>query len=179
MKLYTKKGDRGETELAGGGWLLKDHHRVAAGGEIDELNAAIGMAAAACADESLSGQLRQLQRHLLVIGSELAAGDPETLPRRIMDDDVLMLEAWIDAASDEAGPLSSFIMPGGTEVAARLHQARAVCRRAERGVVKLSRALGVEPSVIAYTNRLSDLLFAMARVANKRGGVEDVTPSGQ
>lgn len=179
MKLYTKKGDRGETELAGGGWLLKDHHRVAAGGEIDELNAVIGMAAAACADESLAGQLRQLQEHLLVIGSEIAAADPETLPRRIKDDDVLMLEAWIDAASDEAGPPSSFILPGGTEVAARLHQARAVCRRAERGVVKLSRALPVEPPVIAYTNRLSDLLFAMARVANKRAGIEDVTPSGR
>ena len=173
MRLYTGTGDKGRTGLLGGGRVAKDHALVAVQGDIDELNAAVGLAEAACEDGELSQRLRSLQADLFVIGAQLSAGGTANAPRKIEREAVERLEKWIDAACAEAGPLRHFILPGGTDEAARWHLARAVCRRAERGVVTLSRDSRVEPVVLVYLNRLSDLLFALARSANRRAGHEE------
>lgn len=181
MRIYTRTGDSGETALAGGDRVGKDHLRVSACGEVDEANAAIG-AARACEPAGLADDLlAAVQRDLFAIGGRLATPDPEHLrapqraklgvaPERIAD-----LERAIDAATAELPPLSAFILPGGTPKAAALHLARAVSRRAERAVVHLARAEAVPPEVLAYLNRLSDLLFVLARLADRRAGTPDVT----
>jgi cob(I)alamin adenosyltransferase len=179
MKLYTKTGDGGETGLGDGSRVRKDHPRVAAGGAVDTLSSFVGAARAACEDEGLAAQLERVQRELFVAGSDLATPGPDqpaskkpTAPR-ITADLVANLEQWIDQASAQVSPLKSFILPGGCELASRLHLARATCREAERQVVALSGQERVNKQVLVYLNRLGDLLFAWARLANAQAGAED------
>jgi cob(I)alamin adenosyltransferase len=180
LKIYTKTGDAGTTGLFGGGRVAKDHPRVEAYGEVDELNAAIGLARSLEPLPRVDEVLVPLQRDLFAIGALLATPDPakmrEQLAKARVDDErVAQLERAIDACDAELEPLRAFILPGGTPKAAALHVARTVCRRAERRVVALQQAVEIPPLVVIYLNRLSDLLFVLARVANVRAGAGEVT----
>jgi cob(I)alamin adenosyltransferase len=173
MRLYTKKGDGGETGLIGGTRVSKDHPRVAAYGDVDELNAVVGGVIAVCDDAALRDRLLRIQHQLFNLGAVLAnAGDPTAVPM-VGDSEIKSLENWIDEACDEVPRLTQFILPGGNELSCRLHLARTVCRRAERGVVHLTQTDTVAPNSIIYLNRLNDLLFAWARLANHRAGVAE------
>lgn len=176
MKIYTKTGDRGETGLYGGMRVSKDDARVAAYGTVDEANAALGMARAYYADKAVNDDLETIQNALFDVGADLAT--PQDSKQRskltpIDEADVARLERLIDRYDGELEDLKSFILPGGHEAAATLHFARTVVRRAEREVVALSRHEAVNPQVAVYLNRLSDLLFVMARVVNMRMGVSE------
>lgn len=178
MKLYTRGGDGGETGLSDGGRVPKDHVRVRAIGDVDELNAAIGVVAAGCPSDEMSERLLAVQSELFSLGAILAnrrggAGGPKLDASHLS-----RLEGWIDAASAATDPLEQFVLPGGTATAAALHVARAVCRRAERAVVTLMRDEQVDRFALIYLNRLSDLLFAWARLANHRQQVPDVPWNG-
>ena len=180
LKIYTKTGDAGDTGLFGGGRVPKDHPRVTAYGEIDELNALIGMARAAETMPRIDKVLAPIQRDLFSLGALLATPDLEKMKEqlakaRLSDARIGQLEQAIDDGESELEPLKAFILPGGTPKAAALHVARTVCRRAERAVISLQRETEVPQIVIVYLNRLSDLLFVLARVANKRAGVGEVT----
>lgn len=179
MKLYTRGGDGGETALISGQRVGKDSLRVQAYGSVDEVNSHIGLALAACGTDNaaIRDALVEAQHRLFDLGAELAT------PRHTVEQASLnpvdaphieMVERQIDAACEPVPPIRQFILPGGTELAARLHVARAVCRRAERHCVALGRVEHMRPLVIAYLNRLSDLLFALARLANHQGGVADI-----
>ncbi len=174
MKLYTKTGDGGQTRLGDGTTVAKDHARVAAYGEVDELNAAIGLAATVCGLDDWTDRLRGVQDCLFVLGAELA--DPAAGPNTptLDPEDITRLESWIDQACAEVAPLKHFVLPGGNELAARLHVARTVCRRAERSVVALAGDERISARAVVFLNRLSDLLFAWARLANHRSGVQEV-----
>jgi cob(I)alamin adenosyltransferase len=178
MKIYTRTGDAGGTALFGGTRVSKADARVAAYGDVDELNACLGTV---CAERELSGDIagliEQLQKDLFAIGARLA--DPaEKIAERVTkvavtDADIRRLEEWIDRLEAELPPLRRFILPGGNRAGALLHFSRTVCRRAERAIV----ALGtdhVEAHLLAYVNRLSDLLFVIARVVNHRAGQAEV-----
>ena len=181
MKIYTKTGDDGTTGLVGGSRVSKADARIESYGTVDELNAAVGFAAVGAEGELLQN-LRRVQADLLVIGSHLAtpAGSPHRAALPALDEDmVLMLERSIDAATAKLPPLAHFILPGGSELAARLHLARTICRRAERLVVALPDDCGVPGSVVTYLNRLSDWLFVEARAANQAAGVADVIWKGK
>jgi len=173
MKLYTKTGDDGTTGLFGGSRVPKNNPRVAAYGDVDELNAAIGWAMTAV-DDDTAAILAQVQRDLFSLGAELATAEGARPRDRVTDGQVMKLEQWIDAATEEMPPLETFILPGGAPAAAAMHLARTVSRRAERAAVTLSQLETVEHHVIVYLNRLSDLLFALARRANHRAGVSDI-----
>ena len=178
MPIYTKTGDKGDTGFFGGGRVGKDDIRVTAYGEIDELNAVIGGVMACEPRDFEASLLESIQRDLFSIGGQLATPDPGKVARAIQKADlpegrVRELEAAIDAADAELEPLKAFVLPGGTPKAAMLHQARTVCRRAERRVVALARGHEVPSVVIVYLNRLSDVLFTLARLANHRAGVGD------
>jgi cob(I)alamin adenosyltransferase len=189
MRLYTATGDDGTTGLFRGGRVWKDHPRVIAFGEADGLNAAVGLAVAACDEGTMRAMLARLQCTLFTLGADLAT-PPETTPpdttppetthqkktRRISDEDVAWMESQIDAVDGDNEPLTGFILPGGCEVAARLHVARDHARRCERAMVTLSRieAGGVSEPALRWINRCSDLLFAAARAANRLAGVADV-----
>jgi cob(I)alamin adenosyltransferase len=180
MKIYTKTGDRGDTGLFGGGRVPKDDARVAAYGDVDELNSAIGVARAAHPGASFDPLLEQVQRDLFAIGGHLATPDPNkvraALAKAELDEGrVRVMEEAIDAADAELQPLRAFVLPGGTSAAAALHVARTVCRRAERSVVTLAKISEVPALFLIYLNRLSDLLFTLARLANHREGRHDVT----
>jgi cob(I)alamin adenosyltransferase len=181
-KIYTKTGDTGDTGLFGGGRVGKDHPRVEAYGDIDELNAVLGMARSVEMMPRIDEVLVPIQRDLFAIGALLATPNPakmrEQLAKARVDDDrIAQLERAIDNGEDELEPLKAFIIPGGTPKAAALHVARTVCRRAERRVVHLRRDADTEipQLVVIYLNRLSDLLFVLARVANRRAGAGEVT----
>ena len=175
MKIYTKTGDSGETSLFGGTRVRKDDARVDAYGEVDELNAWLGLALAATPDAVFVEPLEQIQRDLFALGAQLAdPGDtlaPRVTKAIIADADVERLEQWIDRFDGEVPPLRRFILPGGAPEAATLHLARTVCRRAERRMVALTPP--VDPVLVRYVNRLSDLLFVLARAANHRRGVSE------
>jgi cob(I)alamin adenosyltransferase len=178
VKIYTRKGDGGETGLFGGGRVPKAHVRVEAYGDVDELNAALGMAVSAVADEEIRSKLSRIQNDLFSLGSSLATPGSEDGSARAATPPlpagrVQEMEGWIDAASDETPPLRSFILPVGTDGAAALHLARTICRRAERAVVRLTLQERADPIVLTYLNRLSDLLFSLARLENHRAGVPD------
>jgi cob(I)alamin adenosyltransferase len=168
LKLYTKTGDDGSTGLIGGVRASKADPRVLAYGEVDETNAAIGLARSVSGECEFDGWLAQIQADLFVLGAELASPGTKAPTLAIAAADITRLEAWIDDASAPVPPLKNFILPGGCETAARLHLARCVCRRAERATVSLSGQQRVRPEAIIYLNRLSDLLFALARLANHR-----------
>ncbi len=176
MKIYTKTGDTGETSLLGGSRVPKDHLRVAAYGEVDETNAALG-AVRAAGRRSLGRVVHALQQDLFAIGAQLADPGHQVAARRdkaaLTPAHVRRLERRIDGCEALLPPLRAFVLPGGTKTAALLHQARAVCRRAERAVVSLAREAPVDPLVIPYLNRLSDLLFVLARRENHRQGRAD------
>lgn len=174
MKLYTRRGDDGTTRFFGGEQVLKSHLRVHTYGEVDEVNATIGGVIACGTDGQICQRLLRIQSDLLTLGAELATPSGNGSAVTIEQAHVTQLERWIDEASDEVAPLQNFILPGGCELAARLHAARAVCRRAERAVVGLAQQESVTALAIMYLNRLSDLLFALARLANHRAGVCDV-----
>jgi len=181
MKIYTKTGDRGDTGLFGGGRVPKSHPRVEAYGEVDELNAVIGLARSIEMMPRIDEVLAPIQRDLFAIGALLATPDREKMKQhlekaRIDDERIAELEHAIDEGDAELEPLRSFILPGGTPKAAALHVARTVCRRAERRVVELQAQEAAIPQLaVIYLNRLSDLLFTLARVANRRAGAGEVT----
>ena len=180
LKIYTRTGDDGDTGLFGGGRVTKDHPRVEAYGDIDELNAVIGQARSAEMMPRIDEVLAPIQRDLFAIGALLATPDLEKMKEqlekaRISDERIAQMERSIDDGEAELEPLKAFILPGGTPKAAALHVARTVCRRAERAVVRLQRDVEVPQAVIIYLNRLSDLLFVLARVANRRAGAGEVT----
>ncbi len=180
MKIYTKTGDTGETGLFGGGRVSKAHSRVAAYGDVDELNSAIGVVRATPPEDLFDAELEAVQRDLFVVGGHLATPDPERVREALARAAIregweLKFERAIDAADLELPPLKAFILPGGSPKAAALHLARTVCRRAERSVVALAREAAVPAEFLVYLNRLSDYLFTLARLANHRAGRADVT----
>jgi cob(I)alamin adenosyltransferase len=179
-KIYTKTGDDGHTGLFGGGRVEKDHVRVEAYGDVDELNAVIGAARATDMMPRVDEILAPIQRDLFSIGALLATPHPEKHKEqlekaRLSDKRIAQLEQAIDDCEEELEPLKAFILPGGTAKASALHVARTVCRRAERSVITLQRTEVVPQIIVVYLNRLSDLLFVLARVANKRAGAGEVT----
>jgi cob(I)alamin adenosyltransferase len=180
MKIYTKTGDRGDTGLFGGGRVPKSHPRVDAYGEVDELNATLGLARALEPMPRIDELLVPIQRDLFAIGALLATPNLEKMRQhlekaRVDEARVAQLEQAIDDADVELEPLRAFILPGGSPKAAALHVARTVCRRAERRVVELTQVEEIPELAIVYLNRLSDLLFTLARLAAKRAGVGEVT----
>jgi cob(I)alamin adenosyltransferase len=175
MKIYTRTGDDGSTGLIGGTRVRKSDARIECYGTIDELSAAIGLAAVA-ADASIAPLLAQIQHDLFVVGAHLAAPDASATSGLPDLDEAIVtrLEMQIDAAEAHVGALRNFVLPGGSEPAARLHLARTICRRAERLVVDFSMDRPVDPTILTYLNRLSDWLFVHARLANRLLGVDDV-----
>ena len=183
MKVYTRRGDQGETDLFGEGRVGKDDLRVRSYGDVDELNACLGLYAAATPLEEMRGLAQRVQSTLFDLGSQLAAPDASKRAKsqipEVSPDAIEILEKEIDAFEEELEPLARFILPGGTEAAAQLHHARTVCRRAERSAVALSRRENLEAPVLGYLNRLSDWLFVLARLENRRAGVDDVEWKGR
>lgn len=180
MKLYTRTGDEGETGLFGGGRVAKDHPRVAAYGDVDELNSAIGVVRATQPEEFADEFLESIQRDLFSVGGRLATVNAERVAKtldkaELPEERIAELEAAIDRATEGLPELRAFILPAGTPKAAMLHMARTICRRAERSLVTLRADADVPPIFMVYLNRLSDLLFALARRANHEAGVGDVT----
>jgi cob(I)alamin adenosyltransferase len=175
VKIYTRTGDTGETSLFDGTRARKDDARVDAYGEVDELNAWLGLARASLPDPELADEIVHLQRDLFALGAQLADPADKLAPRVtkavIGDDDVARLEQFIDRLEAELPPLRKFILAGGTPAGAAIHVARTVCRRAERRMVALTPP--IDPVLIRYVNRLSDLLFVLARAVNRRGGVAE------
>jgi cob(I)alamin adenosyltransferase len=171
VKIYTKTGDKGETSLFAGGRVDKDAPRVEAYGTVDELNACLGMSCAQLAEDDVLRCLRRIQAELFDVGADLAtptaAATKKQIPR-IRTEQTTELEQWIDRYTEELPPLTRFILPSGALAGATLHFARTVCRRAERRVVTLSKAEEINPEIISYLNRLSDLLFVLARVVSQR-----------
>jgi len=183
LKIYTKTGDSGETGLFGGTRVSKADPRVAAYGDVDELNAYLGFARAslvAAADNELAAMLEQIQKDLFALGARLADPGHKIADRvtkaAVTPDDITRLEGWIDALESALPPLRRFILAGGSEPGAALHVARTICRRAERGMVALLAADtdAFESDLLIYVNRLSDLLFVMARRANLRAGTPEI-----
>ena len=183
MKIYTRRGDGGETDLFAGGRVAKDSIRVEAYGAVDELNASLGMAAAASPGADVQALCREIQARLFDLGGYLATPDAgrreqKSVPE-VESEDVDALEAAIDRFERELEPLRRFILPGGTPAAAAFHLARTVCRRAERRCVTLHASEPLDPLPLRYLNRLSDLLFVIARLENHRAGVADVEWEGR
>lgn len=181
MKIYTKTGDDGTTGILGPGRIPKDHLRIEAYGTIDELNAVLGCARAQGLDAAAEDLVARLQDQLFVVGSALADPTPDgKFHGAITAAHARGLESDIDSVESELPPLSQFILPGGSASAAQLHLARTVCRRAERCAVRLAREPGehVPQALLIYLNRLSDLLFVLARAVNHRAGVADLPWSG-
>ncbi len=175
-RIYTRKGDGGTTSLGGGQRAPKDSLRVRAYGAVDELNSALGAAAAAGLCARLAELLPVLQSQLFSLGSDLCFLDGDPARRNILPvqaEQVQQLERWIDEMAASVGPLTNFVLPGGAPGAAQLHVARTVCRRAERDVLALSREEAISPQILPYLNRLSDLLFVMARFENRARGVAE------
>jgi cob(I)alamin adenosyltransferase len=184
-RIYTRTGDEGSTVLFGGKRFRKDAPLIEAFGTVDELNAALGMARALGPDAETDARLAVIQNDLFRLGADLSTPFEEDRTRgrlvieRLEPERTAQLEAWIDAMEDELPPLANFILPGGHPAAAALHTARTICRRAERRCAALASSeagggLAINPAILPYINRLSDLLFVLARVVNYRNGVPDV-----
>jgi len=172
-RIYTKTGDTGETSLGDGRRVPKTDVRIVAYGTVDELNSTLGCVLAADKETELAGILTRIQNDLFDLGADLCVPEskepPAHTPLRVTAEQVTQVEHWIDAANERLKPLTSFILPGGSTTAARLHVARTVCRRSEIEVLRLAAIEQVNPQVIIYLNRLSDLLFVLARCANGNG----------
>jgi cob(I)alamin adenosyltransferase len=182
-RIYTKTGDQGDTALGDGSRVPKDHPRVAAYGAVDELNASLGLLAALQPTPPHAELLRSIQNDLFDVGADLCVPVPsEEAPGarlRVRSEQATRLEQAIDRLNAGLQPLTSFVLPGGTLAAAWAHLARTICRRAERDVVSLARAAPVNPEVIVYLNRLSDLLFVLARVYNNNSGDDALWQPGR
>ena len=177
MKIYTRTGDSGDTALFDGTRVPKSDPRVAAYGDLDELNAWLGLVIASLNEDDVTPMLRSIQRDLFAIGSRLADPSHRIAGRvtkaAISTEDIVRLESWIDRFDEELTALRRFILAGGSPAGAALHVARTVCRRAERSMVALGdQAFEIE--LLQYVNRLSDLLFTMARAVNQRAGVPEI-----
>lgn len=176
-RIYTRSGDAGETSLGDGQRVPKTHPRIAAYGGVDELNSVLGVALAAKLPEEMARRLLRIQNDLFDLGADLCVPESgekcEHPPLRVTPRQVEALERWIDEATEQLEPLTSFVLPGGTPAAAHLHHSRTVCRRVEIDVLRLMAQEPVNPNVAVYLNRLSDLLFVLARVANN-GGKSDI-----
>jgi cob(I)alamin adenosyltransferase len=173
LKIYTKTGDKGETSLFGGKRIFKDAQRIEAYGTVDELNSVIGVARSFVENAKINDILWKIQDHLFVLGADLAT-PPDVKSdamKRICAEDYAAVEKIIDEIDEHLAPLKSFILPGGSKSAALLHHARTVCRRAERQVISMRKETSEHTSI--FLNRLSDLLFVLARYANKLSGVTD------
>lgn len=178
-KVYTRTGDQGQTSLVNGERVGKDSLRVCAYGDVDELNTFLGLARTKITGTEIQQLLEQMQNDLFVLGADLATptqagGTASVAIRRISDAEVKMIEKQIDHYNETLPPLQEFILPAGNEAAALLHVSRTVARRAERQVVRLSRAEKINEQTVIYLNRLSDLLFVLARVANLHAGSSEV-----
>ena len=170
-RIYTRTGDDGSTGLAGGERVGKDHPRIEAMGSVDELNSAVGLLRAAQTGEAIDPVLEGVQHRLFDLGGELAMSDVVLVPpQRTVE-----LEQQLDRFNADLPPLTEFVLPAGDEAAARCHLARAICRRAERDLLRLSRGEPLNPGALTYLNRLSDLLFVLARVLARRDGGREVT----
>lgn len=179
MKIYTKTGDTGETGLFGGERVSKASARVDCYGEIDELNSVLGVVRTSTlgreGPDDFDALLATIQSRLFDVGAELSNAKGKDLGIPLVDDDdVAAMERAIDRAEEEVEPQKTFVLPGGSRMAADLHVARTVCRRAERKLVAFAAETEIRPVLIRYVNRLSDLLFTLARLANRRAGVADV-----
>ena len=180
MKIYTKTGDKGETGFFGGKRVSKNHPRITAYGDVDELNAVIGVARSLNKNPQVDETLKKIQNDLFDLGAILASPDRERLGEKasgfIREEDVLFLEESMDRMDRDLPPLRNFILPGGSLLAASLHLARTVCRRAERKIVSLGEKEGsgsVEEEILRYINRLSDFFFVLARWINLKEGVSE------
>jgi cob(I)alamin adenosyltransferase len=175
MKIYTRTGDDGQTGLYGGGRLPKSDVRIVAYGSIDELNAQLGVCRAVGLASEVDQLVARLQNEMFSLGAELSSPSGRAPAELCLgDEDVARLEGEIDCFDAQLPPLKTFILPGGTAASAALHVARAVCRRAEREVVALAQTAAVRPTVLRYLNRVSDLLFVLARYANYAANSSDV-----
>ena len=178
MKIYTKKGDKGETGLLGNVRVSKAHIRVDAYGHVDELVSVMGLVRSMTEDQQLSDILGSIQLELFFLSSELATPHGRDVMGEVVEaESIEFMEQEIDRCDEELPPLKSFILPGGSVVASYLQLARTVCRRAERSVVHLAAEESVRPLLVQYLNRLSDLLFALGRRVNFREEIEDVKVS--
>jgi len=181
MKIYTKTGDGGETGLFGGGRVKKSDLRVEAYGDVDEVNAHLGRALTLLANHPLAREIEEIQADLFTLGADLAtvpAAAATSTALRLSPQRSLRLEELIDRWESETAPLKHFILPGGSPGGAALQVCRAVCRRAERSLVRLSLAESVNPDAVVYLNRLSDLLFVLSRWVNAREGVPETIWKG-
>ncbi len=183
-RIYTKSGDAGETSLGNGDRVPKTHPRIVAYGCVDELNSSIGIVVAlGNLTTERTAQLQGIQNDLFDVGADLCVPESdqplEYVPLRVTVDQVTRLERWIDQATDILEPLKSFILPGGTPAAALLHQSRTICRRAEIEVLRLVAIEQVNPQVVIYLNRLSDLLFVLARLENDQGRADVLWKPGE
>ena len=178
MKIYTKTGDKGETGLFGGDRVSKDSTRIESYGSVDELNSFIGLAITEVKDEEVKNLLSKIQNELFIIGSNLAAPnlkkDKKNIIPKISEDFFKEAENAIDHFEEKLEPLKNFILPGGSKGAALLNVCRTVCRRAERRVVALKNTVQIDEKIIIFLNRLSDLLFVLARYENQISGYKDV-----
>ncbi|MGQ9523342.1 MAG: cob(I)yrinic acid a,c-diamide adenosyltransferase [Armatimonadota bacterium] len=176
MRIYTRFGDNGDTSIIGPNRVPKDDPRIHAVGDVDELNAILGLARTEAPAPEVEITIADIQNQLFVLGADLAAPYPDEGPPsvpRIGTEHVTTLEMVIDAYQSRLPELSTFIIPGGSRCSSCLHLARAVCRRAERSVVALSRTATLNPNLLPFLNRLSDLLFVMARIANSIASIPD------
>lgn len=176
MKIYTKKGDSGETSLFGGDRVSKSTERIEAYGTVDEINSYIGLAASYDLSKKSSGYLRKIQELLFTLGADLAT-PPSANARikRIGEQDIQFLEEAIDEMEQELNPLKNFILPGGSRAGATLHVSRTVCRRAERKTVACKKVDDISDECIKFLNRLSDFLFVIARYVNKEADIREET----
>jgi cob(I)alamin adenosyltransferase len=177
MKIYTRTGDAGETGLFGGTRVGKDDPRVEAYGTVDELNSCLGVARALGVSTPTDAMLLRIQSDLFTVGAELACvpGKQDKLRLTLVGDaDIARLEGWIDEAEAPLAALKNFVLPGGAPNAAELHRARTVCRRAERRTLTAGRVSQIRGEILIYLNRLSDLLFVLARFENQAAGVADI-----
>ncbi|AFK20083.1 cob(I)yrinic acid a,c-diamide adenosyltransferase [Haloferax mediterranei ATCC 33500] len=176
MKVYTGRGDEGMTDLRDMTRVSKTSHRIEAYGTVDEVNAIVGTARPTGYDD-VDELLEIVQNHLHIVQADLANPDPDEDDPQVREEHVEALETRIDEADEELDPLTSFILPGGSETGAKLHHARTVSRRAERRAVSLASEEPINAEVVAYLNRLSDALFVYARLVNKRDGVPEASPT--
>ena len=182
-RIYTRSGDGGETGIGSGERVSKLHLRIVAGGSVDETNCALGVALAASPNPQISSLLVTLQQFLFDLGADLCVPLPESgedpLPGRVHQDHVKKLEGLIDYFCENLQPLESFVLPGGHPAAAALHLARSICRRAEVDVLRLHQQEPLNPAMLISLNRLSDLLFVLARVANDNGQTDVLWEPGK
>ncbi len=175
MKIYTKTGDNGNTDLQGNFRIAKSHPRIISYGTVDEVNAALGLVLTNSLDNDITKILTEIQNDLFLVGADLSNPNLSDVKNRVTLDMVERLEQYIDKFESELPPLTNFILPGGGIAAAQLHYVRTVVRRAETQVVQLSEKDEINSNCIKYLNRLSDLFFVMGRLINKRKDIDDIT----